>query len=193
MTSFSSDALSLLERFGLATAFYVFNRLISHFPSFVVRHFYLRTILRVRIGQGAAVHMGCFLTGRNIAIGERTVINRRCYLDGRGGLAIGADVGISPECYLMSLTHDPQDPQFLGMSQPLVIGNRVWMGARAMVLPGVCIEQGAVVGAGSVVTKNVEAYAIVAGNPARKIGERNRDLHYSLEYFTFFDTDVLLR
>lgn len=193
MTSFFSDTSALLRRFGLATTFYVFNHWISHFPSFRVRHLYLRTILRVRIGAGATVHMGCFVTGRNIAIGEGTVINRRCHLDGRGGLTIGADVSISPECYLISLTHNPQDSHFRAVSKPVEIGSRVWMGSRAIVLPGVCVEQGAVVGAGSVVTKNVERYAIVAGNPARKIGERNRDLQYSLSYITFYDADVLLK
>ena len=57
----------------------------------------------------------------------------------------------------------------------VVIGDRVWIGYRAIVLPGVTIGEEAVIGAGAVVTKNVEPYAIVAGNPARKIGERSVD------------------
>ena len=74
----------------------------------------------------------------------------------------------------------------------VVIGDRVWIGYRAIILPGVSIGEGAVVGAGAVVTKNVEPYAIVAGNPARKIGERKvvgcessgerRKFEYELEY-----------
>jgi acetyltransferase-like isoleucine patch superfamily enzyme len=184
---------SFLKRFAVAAAFYTFNHWISHVPSFAIRHFYLRTILGIRIAPGAAIHMGCFVTGRNIVIGERTVINRRCYLDGRGGLTIDADVGIGPECYLISLTHDPHDPDFAGLSRPVTIGRRAWIGARVMIVPGACLQEGVVVGGGAVVTKNVESFAIVAGNPARKIGERNRDLRYTLQYFTFFDTDVLLK
>ena len=63
-----------------------------------------------------------------------------------------------------------------------MIGNRVWIGYRAMILPGVTIGEGAVVGAGAVVTKDVESFSIVAGNPARRIGERNQDLNYRLKY-----------
>ena len=68
-----------------------------------------------------------------------------------------------------------------------MIGDRVWIGYRAIVLPGVSIGEGAVVGAGAVVTKNVESYAIVAGNPAREIGLREqvdgvKEIHYELDY-----------
>jgi maltose O-acetyltransferase len=74
----------------------------------------------------------------------------------------------------------------------VVIGDRVWIGYRAIVLPGVSIGEGAVVGAGAVVTKDVEPCAIVAGNPARKVGERavegressgeRRRFEYELDY-----------
>lgn len=63
-----------------------------------------------------------------------------------------------------------------------MIGNRVWIGYRAIILPGITIGEGAVVGAGAVVTKDVDPFAIVAGNPARKIGVRNRELIYHLNY-----------
>ncbi len=61
-----------------------------------------------------------------------------------------------------------------------------------MVLPGVDMGEGAVAGAGSVVTKSCAAYEIVAGAPARKIGERNRSLRYELDYIPLFDTDITL-
>jgi len=68
----------------------------------------------------------------------------------------------------------------------VVIGDRVWIGYRAIVLPGVTIGEGAVVGAGAVVTKDVEPYEIVAGNPARKIGSRSLEnglvFSYDLNY-----------
>jgi maltose O-acetyltransferase len=58
----------------------------------------------------------------------------------------------------------------------------VWIGYRAIVLPGVTIGNGAVVGAGAVVAKDVEPYKIVAGNPAKVIGERPKDLNYECNY-----------
>ncbi len=74
--------------------------------------------------------------------------------------------------------------------RPVVIGDHVWIGARALICPGVTIGEGAVVGAGAVVTRDVAPYAIVAGNPARVIGQRTRDLHYRTRYFPLFDTDI---
>jgi acetyltransferase-like isoleucine patch superfamily enzyme len=71
-----------------------------------------------------------------------------------------------------------------------VIEDHVWIGARAIISPGVRIGEGAVIGAGSVVTRDVEPYTIVAGNPARFIKERSRDLRYKSRYFPFFDTDI---
>ncbi len=64
----------------------------------------------------------------------------------------------------------------------VIIGDRVWIGYGALILPGVKLGEGAVVGAGAVVTKDVEPFTIVAGNPARKIGERTKELRYRLNY-----------
>ncbi len=179
------------KRFVVAAAFFAYNRGVSAIPVYAVRHAFLCRVLRLKIGVGTAIHMGCFITGRHISIGEGSVVNRNCYLDGRGGVTIGSGVSISPECYVLSLTHDAQDSGFSAVAKPVVIENRAWLGARALILPGVRIGEGAIVGAGAVVTRNVEPFTIVAGNPARKIGDRNPTLSYSLSYFPYFDTDVL--
>jgi acetyltransferase-like isoleucine patch superfamily enzyme len=176
----------------VAVLFFAYNALVTRVPFYFIRHLYLRLFLRIRMGRGASVAMGCFFTGRYVEIGDRAVINRNCRIDGRGGLRIGEDASISPECSLLSLTHDAQSPHFGVQAKPTVIGKRAWLGTRAMILPGVEVGDGAVVGAGSVVTKGCAPFEIVAGNPARKIGERNRDLQYSLRYFPLFDTDVQL-
>jgi len=128
--------------------------------------------------------MGChFLNGRKIHLGERNVINFGSLLDGRKfHIRMGNDVSIGPEAAILTLGHDPQAPDFADRGGDVIIGDRVWIGYRAMILPGVMIGEGAVIGAGAVVTKNVEPFAIVAGNPARKIGERNQKLTYRLEY-----------
>jgi len=180
-----------VKSFLAASAFYLYNAFVTHLPFYSVRHLYLSRVLGIRLGKGAAVHMGCFLTGRNIVIGAHSVINRNCYLDGRGGIVIGENVSISPECYVVSLDHDPSSSVFATLAKPVVIGNFAWLGARAMIMPGVEMGEGAVAGAGAVVTASCGPYDIVAGSPARKIGERCRDLQYALRYFPLFNTDIL--
>jgi len=179
-----------IKRLIIALAFYLFNDFLTHFPSFRVRHFYLRHVLRISIGKESAVHMGCFFSGRNIHIGHNSVINRNCYLDGRIEVVIGNNVSLSPEVYILSLTHNPQDEHFCTVGKPVIVCDYTWVGVRAMVLPGVTLSEGCVVGAGAVVTKDIDSYSIVVGVPARVIGKRNRNLSYALKYFPYFDTDM---
>ena len=118
--------------------------------------------------------MGCrFLNGRKVFLGERNVINFGCLFDGRKfTIQTGKNVSIGPEATILTLGHDPRSVTFEDRGGDVVIGDRAWIGYRAIVLPGVCIGEGAVIGAGAVVAKDVEAYAIVVGNPAKMIGER---------------------
>ncbi len=173
-----------------ACIFYFYNHFISQVPVYWIRHTYLRFFLGIKIGEFTSIHMGCFFTGRKITFGSHTAINRRCYLDGRAGLRIGNNVNISPECYLLTLTHDLQDPEFHPVGKEVVIEDHAWLGARAIVMPGVKICEGGVVGAGAVVTSEVAPYTIVAGVPAKKIGERKREISGETTYFPFFDTDI---
>lgn len=162
---------------------YLYHAWIGRFPSRRLRESYLKLTCG-RWGKKSGIQMGCrFLNLRKIHVGERNVINFGCLLDGRKfEIRIGDDVSIGPEAGILTLGHDPQSRDFEDRGGEVVIENRAWIGYRAVVLPGVTIGEGAVVGAGSVVTKDVEPYAIVAGNPAKKIGERNRDLSYQLGF-----------
>ena len=166
---------------GLAA--FLYNQGIGHVPMGTVRKVYLRSWLG-SLGTGTSVQMNCrFLNGRKVSFGRRNMINFGCLFDGRKfHIRTGDDVSIGPEAAILTLGHDPQSPDFADHGGDVVIGDRVWIGYRAIILPGVQIAEGAVVGAGAVVTKNVEPYTIVAGNPARKIGERNKDLLYQLKY-----------
>lgn len=111
------------------------------------------------------------------------MINFGCLFDGRKfHIRTRHDVSIGPEASILTLGDDPQSSDFCDRGGDVVIGDRVWIGYRAIVLPGVTIGEGAVIGAGAIVTKDVEPFAIVAGNPAKKIGERTKDLRYSLQY-----------
>ena len=121
-----------------------------------------------------------------IHVGDHARITSHVVLDGRGGLAIGQYTQVGFQSVVLTYTHRYQDPDkpiiHQGMEgQPVAIGRDVWIGARVLVLPGVTIGDGAIVGAGSVVTRDVPAGAIVAGNPARFIRHRTGSKESVLE------------
>ncbi|MFH1998101.1 MAG: acyltransferase [Planctomycetota bacterium] len=134
--------------------------------------------------------MSTFVTGDFITVGDNVVINRSCYLDGRIGITIGNNISISPEVYIVSMEHDPDSPVFATRGKPVVIEDHVWIGARAMIMPGVTLGEGCVIAAGAVVTKDVNPYRIAGGIPAKELRDRSRKIEYKLEYFPWFDTDI---
>lgn len=174
----------------LQLARYFTNTVVAAVPSHGFRRLWYRQVLRIEIGQGASIFMGAYVQFRrrpsagssDISIGNRTVIQHGCWLDGRGGLYIGDDVSIGPGVWLITDEHDLQDPACPERPGPVTVSDYAWIGSRAMVLPGVTIGRGAAVGAGSVVTRDVPPYTVVAGVPARPIGERSQSLAYQLDY-----------
>jgi maltose O-acetyltransferase len=124
-----------------------------------------------------------FLNGHKVSLGSGNVINFGSLLDGRKyRIVTGNNVSIGPEATILTLGHDPQSPHFADRGGDVIIGDRVWIGYRALVLPGVTIGEGAVVAAGAVVTKDVAPFTIVAGVPAKPIGKRNPELTYELDF-----------
>ena len=115
----------------------------------------------------------------NITIGEYSVIGHNITLDGRNGIYIGRNVNISSEVMIWTRQHDYNDPKFKIVGEKVIIEDYVWISARAIILPGVKIGKGAVIAAGSVVTKTVEPYSIMAGVPAKIIGKRDKDMKYN--------------
>ncbi|MGB6142954.1 MAG: acyltransferase [Rhodanobacter sp.] len=174
--------------------YYLWNNFFARFPNERVRSFYLRRVLRVSIGTDTHVSMRVFVTGyptrANVRIGNNCVINRETYLDGRVGIVIGNNVNISFQTCVLSLHHDHNQPTFPAIGDPVTICDHAWIGARAIILPGVTIGEGAVVAAGAVVNRDVRDYEVVGGVPARKIGDRNRDIQYLTKFSPYFDTDV---
>jgi maltose O-acetyltransferase len=170
---------------GLVTA-YGYNSLLTHVPAHWLRSGYLRLLL-AKFGMHTNVQMRCrFLNGRRVSLGEQNVINFGCLLDGRKfNITTGKNVSIGPEATILTLGHDPQSVDFESKGGDVVIGDRVWIGYRAIIMPSVTLGEGAVVAAGAVVTKDVKPFTIVGGVPAKKIGDRNRDLTYELEYSAF--------
>jgi maltose O-acetyltransferase len=146
----------------------------------------LRHLLKVSIGQRTSVHRGCrFYRPAGVVIGCHTVINRDVLLDGRMGLVIGDNVSVSEGVAIFSLEHDPNSPDFADRGAGVQIKDRAFVGARAVILPGITVGEGAVVAAGAVVTQDVLPYVIVGGVPARPIAERSRNLTYQLDYRKF--------
>ena len=162
---------------------YLYNHHIGRWPSRTLRGAFLKRALG-GCGKGTSVQMDCkFLQPRKVYLGERNVINFGCVLDGRRyAIRAGNDVSIGPEAAILTLGHDPQSPDFADRGGEVVIGDRVWICFRSIILPGVTIGEGAVVAAGAVVSSDVDPYSIVAGSPAKLVGTRNKDLRYNCEF-----------
>lgn len=160
---------------------YLIHR-IKMFPSHAVRNWVYRNIYLVDKHKTSVIYFGCEIrSGVNLHIGKGSIIGDNCILDARQGIYIGENVNLSSEVHLWTEAHDVNDPYFRSMPcnhGPIHIGNRAWLGSNVTVLDNVSIGEGAVVCSGAVVTKDVEPYAIVAGIPAKKIGERSKDLRY---------------
>jgi maltose O-acetyltransferase len=179
-----------ISKIAVALAYYFYNSLITNVPLYWIRHAYLQLVLRIPIGKGSAIHMGCFFAGRHVRIGDHSIINRNCHLDGRESIVIGNNVSIAQDTCILSMSHDAQSDNFEPVRRETIIHDYVWVGIRAIILPGVELKKGCVVGAGSVVTKSVSELSIVAGAPAKVIGSRNSQLQYTLNYRPYFNTDI---
>lgn len=158
---------------------------IKYFPSHVVRNWVYKYIFLINRHPNSTIYFGCEIrAGYSLHIGKGSIIGDNCILDARQGIYIGENVNLSSEVHLWTESHDMNDPYFRGSSGKrgaIRIGNRAWLGANVTVLDNVEIGEGAVVCAGAVVTKDVEPFAVVAGIPAKKIGERSHDLKYEFD------------
>ena len=124
----------------------------------------------------------------NIIIGENCVINSNSLLDGRGNkIVIGNNVDIAREVNIWTLEHDPHDDFHKTKGGDVIIEDYVWIASRVTILPGVRIGKGAVIAAGSIVTKDVPPLSIVGGIPAKTIGKRKSALKYKLYYQPMFE------
>lgn len=156
-------------------------RWVGHIPFHAIRKF-LYSLSGIKIGKGSTIHMwASFFYPPNILIGDDTIIGDHVFLDGRAPLKIGNHVDIASDVLIYNSEHDINSEDFKPIDASVEIGDYVFIGPRAIILPGVKIGKGAVVAAGAVVTKDVLDFAIVGGVPAQVIGERkNKDLHYRL-------------
>jgi maltose O-acetyltransferase len=136
----------------------------------------------VKIGRGSHIHIGAqFFSPGGVEIGEDSIIGQNIFLDGRDKLKIGDHVDIASDVMIYNSEHDINAEDFHAINAPVEIGDYVFIGPRAIILPGVKIGKGAIIAAGAVVTKDVSDFTMVGGVPAKIIGERQmKDLHYKL-------------
>jgi len=162
-------------------------KIVGLVPSHFIRRFFYR-LFGAKIGSGSTIHTGAvFYNIANLKIGKDTIIGESVVLDGREEIIIGDHVDFASEVMIYNSHHDIHSEDFKAISALVTIGDFVFIGPRAIILPGVNIGRGAVVAAGAVVTKDVEDFKIVAGVPAKEIGERkNKDPHYKLGRAAWF-------
>ncbi|MFH5879206.1 sugar O-acetyltransferase [Arthrobacter sp. NA-172] len=127
------------------------------------------------LGEEARIKPPIFVDyGTYITVGARTFINYNLTALDVAPITIGEDCQIGPNVQLLTPTH-PVEPQArrdrLEGAQPITIGDNVWLGGGAIVLPGVSIGDNSVIGAGAVVTRDIPANSLAVGNPARVIRE----------------------
>ncbi len=135
----------------------------------------VRSIFSRLIGTGVDETFGLlppFHTdfGKNIRVGRRVFINFDCVFMDRGGITLGDDVLIGPRVNLIAINHlaNP-DNRRTTVCKPIVIEDNVWIGAGVTVLPGITIGKNSIIGAASVVTKDVPPNTIMAGSPAKAV------------------------
>lgn len=136
------------------------------------------------VGKYVSVGMNFYCEcGKHIFLGDKVVINMNCTFLDDNIISIGSNVLIAPNVQLYTATHPVEagerfvedwdehsgDLFFRTKALPITIGNYVWIGGGAIVLPGVTIGDNCVIGAGSVVTKSIPANSVAAGNPCRII------------------------
>ncbi|WP_339305820.1 glycosyltransferase [Paenibacillus sp. FSL L8-0435] len=190
---------SKLEKYSfyywmIAFLFSFYNNILTYLPIHRARVAYLRIFFRVKVSKTAYIGSGQTITGYHngvsLRVGNNTIINRNCYIDGRAGITIGNNVNISFGTTLITLQHDYNSATFACEGKSIIIHDYVWIGANATILPGVTLGEGAVVAAGAVVSRNVDPYTVVGGVPARFITKRNNDLVYTNTFKPLLDTDI---
>lgn len=138
------------------------------------RVFFAKKIMK-RVGNNVNIETGA-LFNPQVEIGDNSGVGVNCELVGK--VVIGKNVMMGPEVIFYSINHEFRNKNLTIIEQgyqkeePVVVEDDVWIGRRAIILPGVTIKKGTVIGAGAIVTKTFPEYSIIAGNPAKIIGER---------------------
>lgn len=143
-----------------------------------IRYILLKSIAKY-VGDNVSIREGVYMYNiENIEIGDNVSIHPMCYIEAAGGISIGNNVSIAHLVTIMSCTHIFNDKDIPIKDQDIrcektIIEDNVWIGAKATILYGVTVSEGSIVGANSLVNKNVPPFIVVGGIPAKQIKERD--------------------
>lgn len=172
-----------MDTFYKAIYYFLAKNLPESLKGVEIRKFLVSKMFK-STGKNVRVHTNViFGDGKNINIGSNSQLGPNNRIMCKGELNIGDNVLMGPDVLIVDVNHKFSDINVPIINQghskpkPVTIKNNVWLGARTMILPGVTIGEGAIVAANSVVTKDVQPFAIVGGNPAvflkSRLGEKN--------------------
>lgn len=171
---YQADSPAILEAQHQAVArMYRFNTIATNPASTPFQRRETLAELVAELGEGVEVRPPFRVDyGKHISIGPRTFINYDCVFLDVAPIRIGADCQFAPRVQLLTAWHPlevtPRREKWEG-GFPITVGDNVWFGAGAIVLPGISVGENSVIGAGAVVTRDVPANVVVVGNPARVI------------------------
>lgn len=167
-------------------AVFLLNVIYNALPFFALKKFFLAR-LGITVGRQSYIHTPVkFFSLRNLSIGDNSTVNPQCYLDARSGIRIGNNVNIAHNTKIYTLGHNINAPDLPLVGRPVEIGDDVFIFSNVIILPGVTVGKGSVIFPGSVVVKDVPAYSVVGGNPAKFIKERNRIQYAKTNYGYWF-------
>ena len=133
----------------------------------------LLRLFGARIGNGVVVKPGVRVKFPwRLSMGDHCWIGERAWIDNLAAVTLGDDVCISQGAYLCTGNHDWSDPAFALITRPITLLDGSWVGAKALIAPGVTLGVCAVASAGSVITKSIPDFEIHAGNPAAPVRQR---------------------
>lgn len=159
-------------------------RRLGRVPCQKYRTFILKHVFQMEIADHVVIYSwGIIRAPWNISIGRGTIVGSDASLDGRNFIKIGENVNISTGINIYTEQHDINDPYFRSLNSggSVVIENRAWISSHSIILPNVHVGEGAILASGALTAKDLDAFGIYAGVPAKKIGERTRELKYEFE------------
>lgn len=160
----------------------LFNYAVTNIPSHWVRQNWLR-FFGMKIGKNTSIMMGTRVHGiQQLTVGNNCSIGFRCLLDARGELTIDDDVVLASDVHIVAGHHVVNSDDFGRFLSPIHIKHHVWVASRSTILAGVELGVGSVVGACSLVRKDVADMEIVAGVPAAHVGVRRSSLDYHPDF-----------
>lgn len=162
------------------------NRIVCSIPSWHIRRFFYR-LAGMKIHPLARIGINTIIISpEKITIGDRSVINDNCVIDGSGGVVIHKDVSVSAFTKIYSCTHKTDSKIFEYTTNPVEIKDNVWIAANSTILDGTTLNEFVVIGANSCFKGEATRAGIYYGNPAQFIKNRDLDEKYEIDFHPHF-------